>query len=639
MSIRQKTVLEIRRQLPGGGGGALTTRGGTVILETPKHALDGPEHTPPTQGGDLEGQGATLEVRALQGVALSGTPAAGDDLTATAAAAAHWAPGFDATAPTASAPGDTGATGSAATKAHRDHKHARESYGAAGDIVASTSDGAAAAGASGKVADAGHKHPLASYASTPATVGTGAAGTSATAPSRGDHVHATGAGTPSTQAFGDAAATGTGPAAAMTDHKHGMPTPTAATAGPDADITVDAAGAAGTASTYARSGHGHKLATSASNPAATGTAAPGTSGHAPSRDDHVHAHGSAHLATLHTVSATDKLLGRATAGAGAVEEIACTAAGRALLDDADAAAQRATLGVSTGSVATDAIWDAAGDLAVGTGADTAAKLAKGADGQVLTVDPATHLLVWANSGFVSTSSVAIGSGSKTFDVAYPERYVYAIDNLLAAVADATHWMRGLVTAMTPGAAGSVTMNCSLSAGSGTFAFWTLTEVPHIREHDHSAAGDGSALAPASVAATGAVTGLIRHMVAIPFVFSGTLTPGTPQFAPLISPTARYYQRLGWGASVVGISVAVASARTAGTLVAHAYNNSTASEYATPAATIDAGETAVKAATEVLGVSLITATQQLAVRLTTTSFTPVANVVTGLVYVIFDGIAS
>jgi len=48
-------------------------------------------------------------------------------------------------------------------------------------------------------------------------------------------------------------------------------------------------------------------------------------------------------AKMQNVSATDKLLGRATAGAGDVEEIACTAAGRAVLDDADAAAQRATL--------------------------------------------------------------------------------------------------------------------------------------------------------------------------------------------------------------------------------------------------------------------------------------------------------
>lgn len=52
-------------------------------------------------------------------------------------------------------------------------------------------------------------------------------------------------------------------------------------------------------------------------------------------------------AKIQNVSATDKVLGRSTAGAGSVEEIACTAAGRALIDDADAAAQRTTLGLGT----------------------------------------------------------------------------------------------------------------------------------------------------------------------------------------------------------------------------------------------------------------------------------------------------
>lgn len=54
-------------------------------------------------------------------------------------------------------------------------------------------------------------------------------------------------------------------------------------------------------------------------------------------------------AKLQDVSATDKLLGRSTAGAGVIEEIPLTAAGRALIDDADATAQRVTLGLAIGT--------------------------------------------------------------------------------------------------------------------------------------------------------------------------------------------------------------------------------------------------------------------------------------------------
>lgn len=54
-------------------------------------------------------------------------------------------------------------------------------------------------------------------------------------------------------------------------------------------------------------------------------------------------------AKIQNVSATDKLLGRATAGAGDVEEITCTAFARTILDDADAAAVRTTIGAGTGS--------------------------------------------------------------------------------------------------------------------------------------------------------------------------------------------------------------------------------------------------------------------------------------------------
>lgn len=83
-------------------------------------------------------------------------------------------------------------------------------------------------------------------------------------------------------------------------------------------------------------------------------------------------------AKIQNVSATDMLLGRSTAGAGDVEEIACTAAGRALLDDATAAAQRTTLGLGTAAV-----------LDVGTGASqvvqlTAAAKLPAVDGSLLT---------------------------------------------------------------------------------------------------------------------------------------------------------------------------------------------------------------------------------------------------------------
>jgi len=56
-------------------------------------------------------------------------------------------------------------------------------------------------------------------------------------------------------------------------------------------------------------------------------------------------------AKIQNVSATDRILGRSTAGAGVVEEIVCTAFGRSVLDDVDAAATRTTLGLGTAATA------------------------------------------------------------------------------------------------------------------------------------------------------------------------------------------------------------------------------------------------------------------------------------------------
>lgn len=95
-------------------------------------------------------------------------------------------------------------------------------------------------------------------------------------------------------------------------------------------------------------------------------------------------------AKMQNVSATDKVLGRVTAGAGDVEEIACTAAGRAILDDANAAAQRTTLGLVIG---TDVLANIVEDTSPELGGE---------------MDAGAHTI-----GF--TQQTATGDGTTTFD--------------------------------------------------------------------------------------------------------------------------------------------------------------------------------------------------------------------------------
>ncbi len=82
-------------------------------------------------------------------------------------------------------------------------------------------------------------------------------------------------------------------------------------------------------------------------------------------------------AKLQNVSATDKVLGRSSAGSGDVEEITFTAAMRALADDVDAATQRQTLGVFQPTV-TD--FTANGSYTIPTGAQFLRIIAIGGGG-------------------------------------------------------------------------------------------------------------------------------------------------------------------------------------------------------------------------------------------------------------------
>lgn len=136
-------------------------------------------------------------------------------------------------------------------------------------------------------------------------------------------------------------------------------------------------------------------------------------------------------------TAADKILGRVTSGAGSGQEIDCTAAGRALLDDADAAAQRTTLGLGTAALATHAKLarivhqSEESDLLSGSGADSETVLTTIAIPAVL---DGLHLRVTIRARWELTETAG-GDGYGTFrvranditgDVLYA-RYQYASD--------------------------------------------------------------------------------------------------------------------------------------------------------------------------------------------------------------------
>jgi hypothetical protein len=94
-----------------------------------------------------------------------------------------------------------------------------------------------------------------------------------------------------------------------------------------------------------------------------------------------------------------------TTGTGAVQSGTVGSAGQVLTSNG-AGALPTFQAAASGSVATDTMWDAGGDLVQGTGSNTAARLALGTAGQVLKVNAGATAVEWgAGAGDVATDAI------------------------------------------------------------------------------------------------------------------------------------------------------------------------------------------------------------------------------------------
>ena len=231
------------------------------------------------------------------------------------------------------------------------------------------------------------------------------------------------------------------------------------------------------------------------------------------------------------VSATDRLLGRQSAGPGLIEEITCTAAGRALLDDASAADQRTTLGaVPVGPITTS-----------GLTVITANRLL----GRVNSAGAVEEISLGTGISFTGTVLSATGTGGTVTNVS-----VTAADGITASVGTST-----TTPAISLGL-GAITPTSVASTGTVTGTNLSGT---------HTGTSSGTNTGDQNIALTGPVTGTGTT------TFATTITNGAVTYDKI--QTASAIKRLlgsdGTGTSIGEIIIGSNLSMTGNTLSASA----------------------------------------------------------------------
>lgn len=203
------------------------------------------------------------------------------------------------------------------------------------------------------------------------------------------------------------------------------------------------------------------------------------------------------------------------------------------IDDAGVVTEVALGTISAGAVGTDSIWDAKGDLAAGTGANTASKLTVGANDTILMADSAQSTgLKWVASQTPSTQAFGDAAAEGTADTyargdhkhAMPTQPPYAAPLLTNTAQNFNSSTTSLAATMTAPTSGDCLVALIMSTGRGANSI-TQTNVTWTQRYT----GNGNSQyfevwtaavsASAGTTATAAFTGANKAEI-ITFVVSG-----------------------------------------------------------------------------------------------------------------------